>query len=169
MSEKSTIIWNRTLDIKIIQMKNIIIIVACFLLTSCFKDKDEDFYFTDFTIEFQAAVVNNNAVGKNYPIINALAGENKIQVNLIGGLMGVSQVVRAKIVEGETTAVAGEHYTLTQNGEVQFPAQTAISHLNINVPTLPNNTDVVLVVELQASETIKVSNNYKTLGLRIRN
>lgn len=150
-------------------MKNIIIIVACFLLTSCFKDKDEDFYFTDFTIEFQAAVVNNNAVGKNYPIINAAAGENKIQVNLIGGMMDVNQVIRVKVVEGETTAVAGEHYVLTQNGEVQFPAQTAINHLNVNIPALPNNTDVVLVVELQASETIKVSNNYKTLGLRIRN
>lgn len=150
-------------------MKNIIIIVACLLLTSCFKDKDEDFYFTDFTVEFQGAVVNNNAVGKNYPIINAIAGENKIQVNLIGGLLDVDQAIEAKIVENETTAIAGEHYTLTQNGNIQFPAQTAINYLNVDVPALPDNTDVVLVVELQASETIKVSNNYKTIGLRIRN
>lgn len=150
-------------------MKHIIILAACFLLTSCFKDNDENFYFTDFTVEFQDAVVNNNAVGKSYPIIHAADGENNIQVNLIGGLMDIDQAVGVRVVEEETTAIAGEHYTLTSNNEIQFPAQKAIGHLQVDVPALPDETDVVLVVELQASETIKASNNYKTIGLRIRN
>ncbi|WP_166334743.1 DUF4843 domain-containing protein [Sphingobacterium chungjuense] len=150
-------------------MKNSIIIALCLLLTSCFKDYEDKLIFKDFMVEFQDAVVVSNAVGKTYPIITARPGEHKLQVNLLGGLSESAQTIRATVVASETTAVQGQHYELSQDGQIQFPANTAISSLNYAIPSLAPQTDVVLVIELQANDQVKTSGNYKTVGIRIQN
>jgi len=150
-------------------MKNSIIIIMCFLLTSCFKDYEENLIFKDLMVEFQDAVVVNNAVGKTYPIITARSGEHKLQVNLLGGVSQTAQTIRATVIASETTAVAGQHYVWNDEGQIQFPAGTPISSLDFAVPTLAPQTDVILVVELQANDKVKTSTNYKTVGIRIRN
>lgn len=150
-------------------MKNSIIIVLCLLFTSCFKDYEDNLIFKDLMVEFQDAVVVSNAVGKNYPIITARPGEHSLQVNLLGGVSDAAQTIKATVVASETTAIAGQHYQLGQDGQIQFPVGTPISSLTYVVPTLAPQTDVVLVVELQANDQVKTSGNYKTVGIRIRN
>ena len=149
-------------------MKNAIIIIVSLLLTSCFKDYDEKFYFDDLTVEFQDAVINNNALDKDYPVVSAEIGLNKFQVNLIGGIIAESSSIDVRVVKEETTAIEQQHYTIGNNGQIVFAPNAALTTLDLFVPESTETRDVLLVVELMPSENIKSSNNYKKLGIRIK-
>ncbi len=150
-------------------MKNIFIIGICLILNSCFKDYDEKFYYRNLAVEFQDAVINNNAVGKTYPIINAKNGINDFQVNLLGELSSSKNEVKIKIIKEESTAISGKNFTLINDGKVTFPGNTAIANLKIEVPKLEKSENVLLVVELMPSNEIKVNKNYNRIGIRIKN
>lgn len=147
----------------------IILLISCTaLLSSCFKDHDKDFYFEDFRLEFQDAVLNNNAVNKSFPIVEAKEGTNKFQVNLLGGLFPESFDVQVKIVTEESTAVEGTHFALPEGKKVPFTSEKALSAFEVEIPSLPEGTDVLLVVELLENNLAKVNKNYNTLGIKIK-
>lgn len=147
----------------------IILLISCTaLLSSCFKDHDKDFYFEDFRLEFQDAVLNNNAVNKSFPIVEAKEGVNKFQVNLLGGLLPESFDVQIKILTEESTAVEGSHFVLPEGKKVSFASEKALSDFEVEIPSLPEDTDVLLVIELLENNLAKVNKNYSTLGIKIK-
>lgn len=147
----------------------IILLISCTaFLSSCFKDHDKDFYLEDFRLEFQDAVLNNNAVNKSFPIVEAKEGVNKFQVNLLGGLFPEKLEVQIKILTEETTAVEGTHFVLPEGKKVSFAPETALADLEVEIPELPEGTDMLLVVELLENNLAKVNKNYNTLGIKIK-
>ncbi len=149
----------------------IVLFLVSILFSSCMKDAEKDFYIKDFRSEFQDAVVNNNAVDKNYPLLTELrnnAGVKRYQVNLIGGVKATEQIIPIQILSTETTAVLDQHYKLPKGAQVVIPAQEAIGYFEIEIPSLSNTTAVNLVLELGSTAEVKASANHKTIGLRIR-
>ena len=153
-----------------IMKKHIILLFVCCtaLFVSCFKDNDKDFYFKDFRVEFQDAVLNNNAVDKDFPVIDSKVGLNSYQVNLLGGLKNESFDVAVKVLKEESTAVEGVDYKFKDGEKIIFQDEKAISHLEIEVLNSSRTEDLLLVVELQPSESIKVNKNFKTIGVKIK-
>lgn len=156
-------------------MKRNILFAALFCLSacfsSCFKNNDEDFYLKDFRAEFQDAVINNNAPGENYPLLAALrtdAGLKSYQVNLMGGLKPTEQVLKVKILDDETTAVQGVHYTLPKGLNITIPANSAFGYLDIEIPALTNTNTLRVVFELESSSEIKASANHKRIGIQVK-
>lgn len=153
-----------------IMKKRIILLFICCtaLFVSCFKDNDKDFYFRDFRVEFQDAVLTNNAVDKEFPVIDSKVGLNSYQVNLIGGLKNEPFDIAVKVLKDESTAVEGVDYKFKNGEKVIFQDEKAISHLEIEVLNNARAKDLFLVVELQPSESIKVNKNYNTIGIKIK-
>lgn len=153
-----------------IMKKHIILLFVCCtaLFVSCFKDNDKDFYFKDFRVEFQDAVLNNNAIDKDFPVIDSKVGLNSYQVNLLGGLKNESFDVAVKVLKEESTAVEGVDYKFKDGEKIIFQDEKAISHLEIEVLNSSRSEDLLLVVELQPSESIKVNKNFKTIGVKIK-
>jgi len=145
--------------------------VAALTLSGCFKDYEEVFMFRDFTVEFDAATWQSDAPGKTYPILGPLdkgSGVHRYKVNLIGGLKPNAQKVQYRVNTQESTAQEGLHFKLEDNGTFEIPANSSTGEVSINVLDFPPGAgNVVLVLELVPSEEIKVSENYKLLGVSI--
>jgi len=141
------------------------------LLAGCFKKYEEDFLFRDAMVEFDAATWESKAPGKNYPILGPLekgSGMARFKVNLLGGHQPVAQTIRYKVVAGETTAEEGLHYELADGGVMEIPANSSTGEVAINILDFPPGSGAVnLVLELEGNETIKVSENYKQIGIAI--
>src|SRR5690606_33093018 len=147
------------------------ILLVLSTLTSCFKDFTEDFLFTEKMIEIDAATWESKAPGKTYPIKGPYEkgiGTQTFQVNLIGGLMATDQTVSYRIVPEETTAVEGVHYNRPNNGNFVIPANSTTGYLPLEILDFPAESGThTLVVELIGNDQIKVSENYKRLGVSI--
>lgn len=140
-------------------------------LSSCFKDFTEDFLFTEKMIEIDVATWENNAPGKTFPIKGPYekgSGVQTFQVNLIGGLLETDQTVSYRIVAEETTAIEGVHYNIPNDGNFVIPANSVTAYLPLEILDFPAETGThTLVVELIGNDQIKVSENYKRLGVSI--
>ncbi|WP_161554473.1 DUF4843 domain-containing protein [Sinomicrobium soli] len=141
------------------------------ILSSCFKDYTDDFLFTEAMIEFDTATWESNAPDKTYPILGAYekgSGEHTFQVNLIGKQLDADQTLQYRVVPEETTAVEGMHYALPDNGSFVFEANNSTARLGIDILDFPAGSGVVTVVlELVGNDQVKVSENYKRLGISI--
>ncbi|NGM60399.1 DUF4843 domain-containing protein [Sphingobacterium sp. SGG-5] len=140
-------------------------------LASCFKDFTEDFLFTEKMVEIDATTWESKAPGKTYPIKGPYekgAGVQTYQVNLIGGQFDTDQTLHYRIVPEETTATEGTHFRVPEGGEFVIPANSSVGYLSIEVLDFPAEAgrDTV-VLELVGNDAVKVSENYKRLGLAI--
>lgn len=147
--------------------------LAGITLSGCFKDTEENFYFRDFQVEFNNAVLVNNAPDKNYPLLTSVrsgAGVVSYQVNLNGGQKNSAQTIKFKVITEETTAVEGMHYRLPQGDAFVIDAGKSFGSVDVEILTFPAAAGtVVLVLELVGNEEIKASENYKRIGIPIRN
>jgi len=152
-------------------LRNIFLLGMMSLLSGCFKDFKEEYLFTDFMVEFDAATWESRAPGKPYPILGPLAkgsGIHTYQVNLIGRPKDTDQEVRYRVVAEETTAIEGVHFRLADAGTFTIGANQTTGSVAIEVldfPSAPGADTVVL--ELVGSDVVRVSENYKQLGLTI--
>ncbi|ERJ58638.1 hypothetical protein M472_07655 [Sphingobacterium paucimobilis HER1398] len=141
------------------------------MLTSCFKDYNEDFLITKKAVEFEDAATNSNAPGKNFPVLANLLEMNGVtsyRVNFFGGLSSVPQQIAYRIVEEQSTAVEGRDFRFITGNSLTVPANTSFGFLQIEVlPTI--NGSKLLVVELIGNNEVEVSANYRTIGIPMSN
>jgi len=182
---------------------NIVFFSSVLFLASCIKQDSKEFSGQSL-VEFDAAVMNAPATGKDFPLVtrkpqgglpvrasaptgvtvcppynscvdtvisraNATVfpgGVVMFRVNLVGPQSGTAQTIPYTVVAGETTAVAGTHYTTS--GNVVIPANSSFGWLAVTIlQPAASATPVDLVLELQGAGNIKPSQNYKRLGIRI--
>lgn len=153
-------------------MKKIIFWIALILITittSCFENYEERYLFTDLRIEFQEAVVRNNAAGRNYPILPLQpVGERGYQVNLFGGQLSAPANLAFRVDEEASTAVEGIHYTLPNDTYFQLEANTSFTEVLVEKIAFPAvQGQIILVLELVGNENIEASENHKRIGVRL--
>lgn len=160
----------------------LVVPVLMFSLSSCIEN--EPILFEETVAEFDATVWNAPAVGVNYPIltrvagygravsttldplINRSSGDIKFRVNLVSAQLSTDQTLSVSVVTGNTTAVAGTHYTIPAS--VTIPANSSFGELTVTVLNPgPGTGSVDLVVQIDGNEAVKPSENFKRLGIRI--
>lgn len=143
-----------------------------FLFSSCMKDVDDDFYFRDAVVEFENATTLTKAPGKNYPLLPILArnsGVTEYRINLLGEQLPQNQNLVFRVIPEESTAVEGEHYSLPNGNTILLPANESFGYLEVEVLDFPEGGSgtVLVVFELVGNETVRPSENYKQIGVRI--
>ncbi len=160
----------------------IALILAAFLFNGCIKN--DQVIFRDSLVEFDAAVWNANAAGLTYPImtrvpregaatttsqptITRTSGTIQLRINLVGAQRSTPITFNYQVVPGESTAVAGTHYT-TPSGTGTIPANSSFGVLTIEILN-PGATSGsrILVLQLMDSPDVKASVNYAKVGLSI--
>ncbi len=158
-------------------------ILLCILfLTGCVKN--ELTVFNGSQLEFDAATWNANAVGVTYPLLTRVPITNAatptsqplisrtttsvtLRVNLVGA-QSSTPIDFDYVVAGESTAVAGTHYSTT-TGKGTIPANSSFGTVTINLlnPGVSSSTPKDLVLQLVDNSSSKASVNYAKVGLRI--
>ena len=162
----------------------IIAILAITLFDSCIKNKLT--VFTTPVVEFDAASWNANGAGLTYPILTRVPGYGraasaadpsltrlspgvkKFRINLVGQQLATDTDVFV-VLGANTTAVAGRHFNIT-TGTIKIPAKSSFTEFSVEIlnPGTSSTTPVDLNLTLSGgSNNVKISENYKTIGLRI--
>ena len=158
-------------------------ILLCILfLTGCVKN--ELTVYTGAVVEFDAASWNANAAGLTYPMmtrvptfnaatptsaatITRATGTVTLRVNLVGAQRATATDFDF-VVAGESTAVAGTHYTAI-TGKGTIPANSSFGTVTVTIlnPGVSSTTARDLVLQLVDNSSIKASVNYAKVGFRI--
>ncbi len=154
------------------------------LLDGCVKNELP--VFTDAVVEFDAAAWNANGAGLTYPILTRVAGYGrtantsdpilsrintgvkKFRINLVGQQLSTDTDVFVILGTG-TTAQAEKHFRV-KTSPVKIPAKSSFGEIEIEIlnPGTASSTPVDLNLTISGgTNNIKVSENYKTIGLRI--
>ena len=163
-------------------MRKLKIFLALFFastaLTSCFEDTK--ILFTDTLVEFEDAVLRAKAAGQTFPImptITRTAGTPAYQVNLVAPQLNVAEnisfsleSVPASLLNATTIeAVEGVHFTF--NPTASFPeAASKFNFTGITIrPGFPADAGktALLVLKLDGNDSLKPSENYRRLAIRI--
>lgn len=149
--------------------------------------KNELPVFTAPVVEFDAASWNANGAGLTYPILTRVPGYGrpaatadplltrtapgikKFRINLVGQQLTTDAEVFVTVFSKGTTAVVGRHYKQFAQS-VKIPANSSFGEFEVEV--LNSGTSSATPVDLNVSLSggnngIKVSENYKIIGLRI--
>ncbi len=165
-------------------MKKIITSISLFLiiiLTGCIKNTPAT--STVAFVEFDAASWNANSVGLTYPLMTRVplygvsgggatltrtTGTFKIRVNLLGEQRSTPTSFNYQVVSGETTAIAGTHYTAFA-GFTSIPANSSFGFIDIPILNsgISSATPVNLVLELINNNDTKANVNYAKIGFTI--
>lgn len=159
-------------------------IAATLLLTSCIK-QDSKVYGGGTKVEFDATVLNAPAVGKPFPLLTRVPvygiamstanptitrtspGVIRFRVNLVGPQSSSARTITYRVVDTETTAIAGTHY---QTGTtLTIPANSSFGELEVTIlnPGVAG-TARTLVFELVGNGSdVTASTNYRFLGISI--
>ncbi|MEN9883837.1 MAG: hypothetical protein RLZZ420_1054 [Bacteroidota bacterium] len=161
----------------------IIGIIAIALFDGCIKN--ELTVFTAGVVEFDAASWNANGAGLTYPILTRIPGYGRVantsdplltrtntgikkfRINLVGQQLTTDTDVFVVLGSG-TTAQVDRHFRIKT--PVRIPAKSSFGELEVEIlnPGTASSTPVDLNLTLSGgSGTVKVSENYKTIGLRI--
>lgn len=166
-------------------MKKILSIFTLFslmLLSGCVKN--DLVVFKDSKVEFDAATWNANAAGLTYPILTRVpaqgiatgasqpsltrtSGTIQLRVNLVGAQRSTATTFTYQVVTGESTAVAGTHFTAL-SGTGSIPANSSFGFIPVEIlnPGASSGSRI-LVIQLTDSPDITVSFNYAKVGLSI--
>lgn len=97
------------------------------------------------------------------------SGTISVDVQLIGEQRNEDITVGVSVVEDETDAISGDHYTLPNNS-VTIVANSSVASFDINVTG--ENLDVgeqrTLVLQLVGNENVKAAENLKTFTLTLQ-
>jgi hypothetical protein len=161
----------------------IIGIIAIALLDGCIKN--ELTVFTAGVVEFDAASWNANGAGLTYPILTRIPGYGRVantsdallsrtntgikkfRINLVGQQQPTDIDVFVVLGAG-TTAQVDKHFKIKT--PVRIPAKSSFGELEVEIlnPGTASSTPVDLNLTLSGgSNNLKISENYKTIGLRI--
>lgn len=145
---------------KINKLKNALVLLmlvgATGLLTGCFEDEDNT-YQGPLQVEFKPVTrtVNNGA------------GLQELRVQLIGPQQ--SQPITVSVSADESsTAQAGVHYNLVDNGQVTIPANSSFGAARVDVLGAPTGGKLVLTLSGDDQMGVIAAENYKQFTLTIR-
>ncbi|KEO74081.1 DUF4843 domain-containing protein [Anditalea andensis] len=146
-----------------------IAVILITITSSCFENYEERYLFTDLRIEFQEAVVRNNAAGRDYPVLPLQpVGERGYQVNLFGGQLRAAENLAFRVDEEASTAVEGIHYSLPNDTYFQLEADSSFGEVVVEKLSFPSvQGQLILVLELIGNENIVASENHKRIGVRL--
>jgi hypothetical protein len=137
------------------------------LFSSCIEDIEETRVFDDVPmVEF-----NQTTVNVNYNrLTNIGAGLISERVNLVAPQFTTDQTLTFIVDAAQTTAEAGVHYSLENNGSFVIPANSSFGEASVRIlgTAIPSGTTRVLVLQLVGNESIVPSENYKTVRITIR-
>lgn len=136
-------------------------------LSSCFKDYNDRALLKDNWVEFDLATSISKATGKNYSIvpgIDKITAVGRYRVNMTGYQSPQDIRLKFKVVDEESTAIEGYHYTFPNGNDIIIPANSSFGYLEVNVLPDPSGS-AVLVVELLGDENIKPMDNYKSIAI----
>jgi hypothetical protein len=160
----------------------IITILSAFTFTGCIKN--DQVTFKGSQVEFDAATWNANAAGLTYPILTRVptqgattgsgqplltrtSGTIQIRVNLVGAQRSTATTFNFQVVTGESTAVAGTHFT-APSGTGSIPANSSFGFISLEILNPgPTSGSRVLVLELTDNSDVKANFNYAKVGLSI--
>lgn len=135
--------------------------------SSCIENIDETRIFEDSPmVEF-----NQTTRNVNYNrLTNRNAGVVTEVVNLVAPQFSADQTVSFTVDAAQTTAEAGVHYNLVNNGTFVIPANSSFGNASVEIlgGAIPTGTTRVLVLELVGNDAIKPSENYKRVRITIR-
>jgi hypothetical protein len=159
------------------------ILLTGLFFTACMEENRMKLLFDEAYVEFDAAVWNNSAVGKTFPILNRVpvqgaatttaaplitrtTGTVPLRVNLVSKHLPTEQTFAVSVVADETTAQSGVHYTVPAT--VSVPANSSFGTINVTILN-PGATagSVVLVLEVAGNNDVAVSENFKRAGISI--
>lgn len=147
------------------------LVVAVLTLTGCFKDFKEEFLFKDFMVEFDDASWQSPAPGKDYPILGPYekgSGVYTFKVNLLGMQKNTPTTINYRVVSDETTAEQGKHFALADNGSFTIDANSSTGEISVEILDFPSESGTnTVVLELVETDGVKVSQNYKRIGISI--
>ncbi|NGM63372.1 hypothetical protein G5B30_15790 [Sphingobacterium sp. SGG-5] len=150
--------------------KTLVASVFVLLMGACQEDFDLRYQLEDSYIEFEDAVTSTFAVGKDYPIISRVVepsgDEVVLQVNMSGLQSSEDQRLTWKIIAEESTAAENVDFTIA-GGDKSFvlPAHQNKGYIRL-APTSSGVGHSLLVLELVGTDKVKVSNNYKRVGVK---
>lgn len=156
-------------------------VVISLVVSSCIEQ--EYTLFEDSLVEWDATVMNNPVLGKDFPLLArvprptfALApsdplitrrtGTLSLRVNFVSPQKGNDEVISFRIVTDETTAIEDVHYAVGEQVTIKANSSFADVEVQILDPG-PGTGSVDLVLELVGNSTIKPSERYKRIGIRI--
>lgn len=168
----------------LIKMKNfvgLLMLLTCLSMSSCIE---QDFpLFEDSFIEWDATVMNSPALGKDFPLlirvprptfaiassdplITRRTGALSLRVNFVSPQKDSEETITYRVLAEETTAIEGTHYNIS--GQAVIPANSSFADVQIQILDPGAGTgSVELVLELVGNGTIKASERYKRVGVRI--
>ncbi|MBX2969774.1 MAG: DUF4843 domain-containing protein [Cyclobacteriaceae bacterium] len=168
------------------KLKIFVYVLPFVFLISCIEN--EKTLWGDSLVEFDATVLNAPALGKDFPlltrvplygrpvvttgasanpVITRASGTISFRVNFVSPQRSSAETIGLVVVDAETTAIEGVHYTISNTITIAANSSYADYVVNVIDPGVPSATPVDLVVELTGNETIDPSPNYKRLGIRI--
>jgi hypothetical protein len=168
----------------LIKMKNIIgifLVLTCLFAGSCIEQEFP--LFDDSLIEWDATVMNSPALGKDFPLlirvprptfaistsdplITRRTGTLSLRVNFVSRQKVSEETFTYRVVADETTAIEGTHYNIS--GQAVIPANSSFADVQIQILNPGTGTGSVdLVLELVGNSTVKASERYKRVGIRI--
>lgn len=183
------------MKMKNIKLCTIFLGLTVLLLSSCIKN--ELITFENTVIEFDAATYNAKASGQVYPLLTRVPGYGRatrtaavaattlspaapadplltrssgtvnFRVNLVGPQRNEPITLNYRVVASGTTAVANVHYTTGTSVTIQPNSSFGEVSVQILNPGVASATPVILILELQETGAVKVSENFKTIGLSI--
>lgn len=172
-------------DIKfrLLMKRSIGILLILNLLFSVSCIEQEYPLFEDSLVEWDATVMNNPVLGKDFPLlvrvprptfalapsdplITRRTGTLKLRVNFVSPQKEKDEIISFRIVTDETTAVEGVHYSISNQVTIGANSSFADVLLEILNPG-PGTGSVDLVLELLGNDIVKPSELYKRVGIRI--
>lgn len=160
---------------------NLLFVFGLFFASSCIEQEYP--VWSDSIVEWDATVMNGPALGKTFPLlirqprptfalaaadplITRASGVVTLRVNFVSPQRPSDETISFKVVTGETTAIAGTHYTVGTTAII--PANSSFVDVPIQILNPGQGTaPVFLVLEIEGNETISPSERYKMVGIRI--
>jgi hypothetical protein len=137
------------------------------LLSSCIEDIEKERVFDDVAmVEFNQTTTNVNF----NRLTNTGAGIITERVNLVAPHFATDQTLTFTVDASQTTAEAGVHYSLVNDGVFVISANSSFGDASVQIlgTAIPTGTTRVLVLELVGNEMITPSENYKKVRITIR-
>jgi hypothetical protein len=137
------------------------------LFSSCIEDIEKERVFDDVAmVEFNQTTTNVNF----NRLTNTGAGIITERVNLVAPHFATDQTLNFTVDASQTTAEAGVHYSLVNDGVFVISANSSFGDASVQIlgTAIPTGTTRVLVLELVGNEMITPSENYKKVRITIR-
>lgn len=143
----------------------LLLVIATF--SSCFKDYEERYLFTDNRVEFQDAVINSSPLSLQPHAHDA--GIVRYRVNMTGSQRSSEMKLPFRLIPEKTTARKGVDFDLPKGEFYTIPANSSFGWIEVQVlPTGSGKPKIEIELLPDLENGIKVMDrNYHQIGFQI--